>query len=260
MVEIILNAYQELAFPMAMWALFWYIVALVVNRNDFVDAAWGFGFTYVIYWLAHEFQLTNAHALIYVPVYLWGLRLGFYLLWRNIIKSEDPRYAQWRKEWGKHLWWRSLLQIYVLQNLLLLVIALPLAYVAPIDDLKFSPWSIPGLLLWAFGMYWEVLADWQKANFKLERENKGKLMQEGLWAKSRHPNYFGEICIWWGIWAMVLPYSGAWISILSPLTITYLLLRVSGVPMLERMKKENPEYQEYSQKTPAVFPRFFSKS
>jgi len=258
MVEMILEAYLSLLFPMAVWALFWYLLAMLIGRNDLVDVAWGFGFLYIIYWLAHLYPLRGEQILLFFPVAIWAIRLGSYLFVRSLGKSEDKRYAKWRKEWGKQHWWRSFLQIYVLQNVLMLIIAMPLVYVSISGHLDWSLWIIPGLLLWAYGMYWESIADWQKARFKMNPDNKGKICQEGLWSKSRHPNYFGEICIWWGVWLSVMPYHDAWITIISPLLITYLLLKVSGVPMLERKKAKYIDYQQYMRDVPAVFPKALS--
>lgn len=255
MVEVILDAYQGLLFPMVVWAVFWYLVALLVKRDDFVDIAWGLGFIYIIYWLAHQYRLSGPDALVYIPVVFWGFRLSGYLFWRNVAKPEDYRYAQWRKEWGKHHWWRSFLQIYLLQNVLLLIIALPIIYISAFVPHEFGWWIIPGLLLWAIGMYWEGVSDWQKSNFKMDPLNRGKIMKSGLWAYSRHPNYFGEICIWWGIWIIVGPYGQGWVTIISPIVITFLLLKVSGVPKLEEKKSKIIDYQRYMKDTPAVFPK-----
>lgn len=243
---------------MVMWAIFWYLTSLLIVRNDFVDVAWGLGFVNIIYWLAHQYRLGGPQALIFIAVCSWGFRLSGYLLLRSIGKPEDRRYAKWRKEWGKHLWWRSFLQIYVLQNLFMLVIAFPLIYIATLaKNIEWTWWLVPGSIFWFVGMYWESVADWQKTKHKTDPEKKHSLLTSGLWARSRHPNYFGEICIWWGIWLMVVPFGYPWLTIISPITITYLLLRVSGVPMLESAQKLSPERQRYIEEVPAVFPRLF---
>lgn len=241
---------------MGLWVLFWYALAALVNRNDLADVAWGLGFLYIIYWLAHLYPLRGEQILLYFPVIIWGLRLSVYLFFRLLTKKEDRRYAKWRKEWGQQHWWRSFLQIYVLQTLLLMIIALPLIYISVAGHLDWSLWIIPGLLLWSFGMYWESLADWQKARFKMNPKNKGKTCREGLWSKCRHPNYFGEICIWWGIWLSILPYHDAWMTVISPMLITYLLVKVSGVPMLEKNQSLTPDLIQYRRKVPAIIPRF----
>jgi len=239
-----------------MWAMFWYLTSLLMVRNDFVDVAWGLGFIYIIYWLAHQYHLGGPQALIFIAVCAWGFRLSGYLLLRTIGKPEDRRYAKWRQEWGKTLWWRSFLQIYVLQNLFMLLIALPMVYISTFaQEIEWTWWLVPGIVLWCVGMYWETLADWQKSQHKTDPIKKKTLLSTGLWARSRHPNYFGEICVWWGIWLMVAPYGYAWLTVISPITITYLLLRVSGVPMLEKEQKRSPERERYLREVPAVFPK-----
>lgn len=113
-----------------------------------------------------------------------------------------------------------------------------------------------GLLIWAFGFLWEAISDLQLARFKANPSNRGKLMRTGLWRYSRHPNYFGEIVLWWGIFLIALPWERGYWCLFSPVIVTWLLARVSGVPMLEGKYRDNPEYQEYVRTTPALFPFF----
>jgi len=257
MADQIIQSYQVLLLPMLGWVLFWYILSLIIKRNDFVDVAWGLGFVYIAFWVTLDTSPRPLQFVVYGLIALWGLRLAIYLLIRNAKKpEEDWRYLKWRKEWGRNFYWRSFLQVYVLQTLLMMIIAIPIVLVS-ISTTSMSIWMLPGVLLWLIGFYWQVIGDYQLKQFKAKPENKGRFIHTGLWAKSRHPNYFGEICMWWGIWLVILPMPYAWTGVVSPLLITYLLLKVSGVPMLERKYIGNAEFEDYQKRTPAVFPKLF---
>lgn len=245
-------------------SVFWFILSLVAKRNDVADIAWGQGFILIalILTLLHP---ASAHSrLVYTLVIIWGVRLALHIGMRNSQKKEDFRYANWRKEWGSTFYWRSFLQVYLLQGFFMFIIASPLYVLADssyslllIDDIWAMLFPI-GIALWLIGFLWQAIADYQLVQFK-KRKLPGEIMTKGLWKYSRHPNYFGEITMWWGIWILVatLPY-GIW-AIISPLTITYLLAKVSGVPMLEAKYKGNPAFESYKQRTPALFPWFPKK-
>lgn len=144
----------------------------------------------------------------------------------------------------------------MLQGMLLWIIALPIFQI----DYQNAPLlQSTGFGLWLLGFLWEAIADWQLFRFKQQPENVGKVMKGGLWAYSRHPNYFGEIVLWWGIFLYVLSYSNLWIIIWSPITITWLLTRVSGVPMLEKKYRKNSDYQQYIKNSNALIPNLFAK-
>lgn len=256
MVEQIAQAYQGLLLPMLGWVVFWYLLSLILKRNDFVDVAWGLGFVYIIFWQAVHTSPGPFQLIVYGVISLWGFRLAIYLLIRNSKKQEDWRYLNWRKEWGKHFYWRSFLQVYVLQSVLMMIIAMPIIIVS-LSKLELRYTLLPGIILWLTGFYWQSVGDSQLMKFKADPLNNGKFIQNGLWAKSRHPNYFGEICMWWGVWLIILPVPMAWFGIVSPVMITYLLLRVSGVPMLEKKYDGNPQFEAYKAKVPAVFPKIF---
>lgn len=133
------------------------------------------------------------------------------------------------------------------------VIALPLMQRPASEALSWYQWM--GIALWALGFSWEAVADWQLLRFKSDPANKGKIMTSGLWRLSRHPNYFGEIVLWWGLWLLMAP-NGWWLqSLAGPLVVTWLLTRVSGVPMLEEKYSDNPAYQAYARQTPAIIPK-----
>jgi steroid 5-alpha reductase family enzyme len=191
--------------------------------------------------------------LMNLAVTIWGLRLGLHILIRNAGKGEDFRYKAWRDTW-KHFAFRSFFQIFMLQGLFMLVIALPVYVVnsSPLVDL--SVWDLTGMALFLAGFFFEVLGDFQLRIFRKDASNKGKLMTTGLWSITRHPNYFGESLIWWGIAFFALDLPAGWITLISPILLTLLLRFVSGVPMLEKKYEGRPDWEEYKKKTAAFVP------
>jgi len=241
------------------YANFWFIISLIAKRNDIADVAWGLGYVGLCIFLYFSGYRSDLNLLLYVLVTLWGGRLSLHIGIRNGKKKEDFRYSQWRKEWGSNFYWRSYLQVYILQVVLLLVVSIPIVVATQTSEISFTAFTWVGLALWLVGYYWQVVGDRQLNRFKKSKTDKEQVLQTGLWRYSRHPNYFGEIVMWWAIGVIVLPMSYGWIGLISPIVITYLLLYVSGVPMLERRYKGNAAFQKYKEKTPAVFPRLFHK-
>ena len=232
----------------------WFLFSHWKKDYSLVDIAWGLGYVVLATWVCF-FRSEAGHLLLFLMVGLWGLRLGIYLLIRNRRQGEDWRYVKMKKEWGTQVGLHAFFKIFMLQGTLMWIIALPIMQLSFERSIILQ--SI-GFLLWLFGFLWESIADWQLFQFKSDIGNKGKIMTKGLWRYSRHPNYFGEIVLWWGIFLFVIPYSDSWFILLSPITITWLLLRVSGVPMLEKKYKDNKSYQQYVKSTNAVFPNFFA--
>ena len=187
-------------------------------------------------------------------VSIWGLRLAWHITSRNKGKTEDYRYLAWRRQWGKWFYLRSYAQVYLLQGFLLYLIALP---VLAINNSMASPlrWlDLIGLVVWLLGFLFETVGDAQLAQFIKHSANKGKLMQSGLWAYTRHPNYFGEVTLWWGVWITSLSSTSNWLSVLGPLTITLLILKVSGIPLLERKMAKHPDFPAYKRRVSVFFP------
>lgn len=184
----------------------------------------------------------------------WGLRLAWHIGSRNARKTEDYRYAAWRKEWGKWFYPRSYAQVYLLQAFLLFLIATPVLSVHGASPTPLGWLDILGLSVWAFGFAFEIVADAQLTRFLKNPDNRGKLMRDGLWAYSRHPNYFGEVVLWWGMWIISLSVASGWISIIGPLVITFLIVKVSGIPMLEKKMAENPDFADYKRKVSVFIP------
>lgn len=245
-----------------------FVLAQIFKNNSIVDIFWGIGFIVVVAYfvftsnslLERQSILLSKH-LVNLCVTIWGIRLAVYIYSRNKGKGEDWRYINFRKIWSKHHiphWLGAFFQVFMLQGFFMLIVALPIIYVnTTFSGVNFL--TIIGLLIWITGFVFEAVGDHQLAAFKKKEINKGKTMRYGLWKYTRHPNYFGEMLLWWGIWIMSVNFSTpilSLISIISPLTITWLLTRVSGVPLLESKYKDNPEYQEYVRSTPSFFPKF----
>jgi steroid 5-alpha reductase family enzyme len=250
-----MNYYLTLALILFLYMNLWFIISLIKKRNDVADVAWGLGFV-VMAWTS--FFLSDVSLLqgllVGVLVSIWGLRLASHIYTRNKGKAEDYRYLAWRKEWGKYFYLRSYLQVYLLQGFLLFLIVFPVLMINKSLDPGLGWLDFVGLLVWLVGFYFESVGDAQLARFIKDPANKGKLMQSGLWALTRHPNYFGEVTQWWGIWLIALSVSGGLLSIIGPLTITFLILKVSGIPMLEKKMIEHPDFAEYKRKTSMFIP------
>jgi steroid 5-alpha reductase family enzyme len=197
--------------------------------------------------------------LLVVLILIWGLRLSFYILSRNRGKKEDFRYAQWRRDWGRFWIIRSFVQVFMLQAFFLLTIVYPLLMVSQSTFTSFTLLDLVGVALWLLGFLFQALGDYQKSAFKKNSANKGKIMQSGLWRYSRHPNYFGESAMWWGIFIITLNIKHGIYAIFSPAIITFLLLFVSGIPLLEKRYKNNADFQDYKKRTSAFIPWFPKK-
>ena len=185
---------------------------------------------------------------------VWGVRLFWHIFQRNKNKDEDYRYKKWRESWGRLFYIRSYLQVFILQGVLLYIIILPALLINREGGEGISYFTIVGVLIWAVGFFFEVIGDAQLARFLKDKKNKGKLMEEGLWKYTRHPNYFGEVLCWWGIFIVAVPVTGGLLSIVSPLTITFLIFKVSGIPLLERKMAEHPDFEEYSKRVSIFIP------
>ena len=233
----------------------WFVISLVKKRNDVADVAWGLGFV-LLAWVSLYLSGASGQRelMVCLLVSIWGLRLAWHIYGRNTGKGEDYRYQIWRKEWGKSFYLRSYLQVYLLQGALLFIIVLPVLLINKNSEAPLGLIDYIGLSVWVFGFYFEAIGDAQLARFTKDPANKGKLMQSGLWAYTRHPNYFGEVALWWGIWLIALAVPNGVFTIVGPLTITFLILYVSGIPMLEIKLEENPEFAEYKRRTSKFLP------
>ncbi|MCA9263909.1 MAG: DUF1295 domain-containing protein [Planctomycetales bacterium] len=232
-----------------------------IRRRDtgIVDPFWGTGFVVVAWTTAFQWWRLGheVHRLGWLLVALttaWGLRLSLYLLWRNWGEGEDRRYAQMRQHHGERFWWVSFFTVFALQGLILWVVSWPIQ--AGIASTGFTvSWAAGvGGIVWTIGIFFEAVGDWQMARFKARPDTEGQVMHRGLWQYTRHPNYFGDFCVWWGIY-LVACDAGAWWTVVSPLLMSFLLTRVSGVTLLETdISERRPAYREYRRRTNAFFP------
>ena len=246
-----MNNFLVILFVIFAFANVCFIISLIKKRNDIADVAWGIGFIIVAWtaFLLNEFSVRGL--LVNMLVTIWGFRLAFHIWSRHRGKAEDFRYKAWRESWGKTFLIRSYLQVFILQGFFLFVISLPIIFVNQLNT-AFTIFDIIGVTVWTTGFLFEAIADFQLSKFTENTANKGKIIQTGLWKYSRHPNYFGEVVLWWGIFLFALPF-GLW-TIISPLTITILILFVSGIPLLEKKYENNTEFAEYKKRTSVFFP------
>ena len=191
--------------------------------------------------------------LVLAMVSVWAIRLSAHITLRNHGKPEDHRYQAIRRNNEPHFWLKSLYIVFGLQAVLAWVVSLP-AVAAAASPAPLGWLDLTAVLLWATGMFFEVVGDWQLRQFQRKRKSAGEVLDQGLWRYTRHPNYFGEALLWWGIWLTALS-AGAWWSVISPLMMTWLLLRVSGVALLEKdIAERRPAYRDYIERTSAFLP------
>ena len=247
---------------LGLMTLLW-AASLLLRDSSIVDIFWGLGFV-ISTWFYFAFTpegYAGRKWLVSLMATLWGLRLSIYLLYRNWGKGEDYRYQRWRQQAGRAWWWQSYLRVFLLQGLLLWLISSPLLAAQVSPNPRHLTWlDVAGLAVWESGFVFEVVGDWQLARFKANHANRGKLYKSGLWRYTRHPNYFGDALQWWGFYLVAAAASGGWLTVFSPILMTFLLTRVSGVAMLERdLVHSKPGYQEYVANTNAFIPWFPGK-
>ena len=235
-----------------------FFLSLIIKRNDIADIAWGTGI--IIVGLV-GYALRSVHAtttsIVLLLVVAWGVRLTLRIFLRNIKKGEDARYRVWRETWGEWFYLRSYFQVYVLQGLLMIVVGYPLLHLSVFAQPGISlPFVFGGSLVWALGFFFEGVGDCQLDTFIASKPAKDAVLRTGLWRYTRHPNYFGEVTAWWGIWIILLSIPYGIFAIVSPLMITFLILKVSGIPMLEKRFEGNPNFEAYKKTTNAFFPWF----
>jgi steroid 5-alpha reductase family enzyme len=246
---------QGLLLILSLLTTLW-IISLIMKDASIIDSFWGLGFAilaWFYYFKTPDNQSFRALVLC-VLVTLWGVRLALHIYIRNHGQGEDYRYQAMRAEHGKSFWWISYLRVYLLQGFLLWIIAVPLlvGQISYENNLQLTDYL--GIIIWTVGFVFEAIGDWQLVQFKNNPENKGKVMNTGLWKYTRHPNYFGDAFLWWGYYLFTFSAEGYW-TIFSPILMTFLLMRVSGVSLLEKKLVETkPQYLDYAKNTPAFFP------
>jgi len=235
-----------------------YGVGQVKGDYSVVDIGWGFGFVLVgILSLVLAPELTFRGIFAVSLVTLWGLRLGIHILRRNWGKPEDYRYTEMRENWGGNAAFNSFFRIFMLQGVLMLSISYPLILINYFPKSSLTLLDLFGGLIFLIGFEFEAIGDYQLAQFIKNRKSEdNRIMTDGLWKYTRHPNYFGEALLWWGIFLFAVPVKFGWLAVFSPIIIDFLLLKVSGVPPLEERYKDDEDYQEYASRTNKFFPWF----
>lgn len=235
-----------------------WLISLARRDASIIDPVWGLGFV-IVAWLAWSLHApTHQRALLLVGLTTaWGIRLSLFLLWRNWGQPEDRRYAAMRQRHGERFAWVSLWTVFLLQGVLLCFVSLPVQVAVVINAAQsLGPLDAMGVGIWGIGLFFEAVGDWQLARFRADRTQAGRIMDRGLWRFTRHPNYFGDFCVWWGLYIVAVA-GGAWWTVISPLLMSVLLMKISGVSLLERtLAERRPGYASYQARTNAFFPWF----
>jgi steroid 5-alpha reductase family enzyme len=254
--------FQALPVILILMTILW-VISIIARNVSIVDLFWGVGFviTAAFYYLKTD-GFEPRKIILVTLVTIWGLRLSIYLAWRNRGKEEDFRYREFRKKYGEsRYWWISFFQTFLVQGILMWLISAPLLGAqyygnnSPVGILDFS-----GIAFWIIGFSFETGGDFQLARFRADPSNKGKVLDHGFWRYTRHPNYFGDSSVWWG-YALICIASGIYLPVMGSILMTALIIKVSGVALLEKtLKDQKPQYRDYIEKTSAFIPWFPKKS
>jgi steroid 5-alpha reductase family enzyme len=233
-----------------------WLVSLLVKNSSIVDMWWGPGL--LLIGATYKFTSTGAHnrsTLVLWLLAIWALRLAWHIGARNIGHGEDFRYAKWRRERGASWWWFSYFKVFVLQAVIAWIVAIPLFYaMTRPEPVHFTVWDGAAVIVFAIGFCFEVIGDEQLRRFKNNPANKGRVLDTGLWRYTRHPNYFGEAVMWWGF-GLFSVAAGGYAGLIGPAIMTFLLIRVSGVALLEQtLMDAKPGYRDYVLSTSAFLP------
>ena len=251
------NAMLIAAFTIAAVMVTTWIISLIIKNASIVDIVWGAGFAVTSWVLAATVDGNSGRQLLLaVMVGLWGMRLALYLAKRNIGHGEDWRYKAMRKKKGKNFGVISLVTVFGLQGVLMWTVSLPVILGNADNSPGVGPIAVMGIMLWLVGLTFEAVGDYQLTKFKKDPSNATKVMDKGLWSLTRHPNYFGDALLWWGIGIVGAETGSGIFGLVGPLVMTFFLLKVSGVPMLERsLSRRREGYADYVAKTSGFIPR-----
>lgn len=240
-----------------LWLTVVWVISLLKRDASIMDIAYGFLMLGAPWWLyQHLGAPAHTAGLLLLGLATIGFgRYALYILWRNLPHGEDPRYARWRERSGSRWWWWSYFQIFLLQGVVLWVWAVPLTFgLLAVGDI--GALQVAAALVWAVGFVFEAGGDWQLARFKRLRKDRSQLLDTGLWSLTRHPNYFGQTCMWWGYGLFALAHPWGWLSVLPLAYITWFMNKGSATSLMERhMVRTKPGYAEYCDRVPAFFPR-----
>ncbi len=236
------------------FGIFGWLYSLYADDVSIVDSMWPMMFLLASGWyFVSDLPEGPRAMLLLVMVTVWALRLAAHITWRNRGEAEDKRYQEIRQNNEPHFRFKSIYIVFGLQAVLAWFISLPLL-AATTGSRPLGVLDLLAAMLWAIGLFFEAVGDYQLAKFRSDPDNQGKVLQSGLWRLTRHPNYFGDFCVWWGFYLFAVA-AGGWWSILSPLLMSFLLLKVSGVALLEKdIAERRPKYADYIERTNAFFP------
>ncbi|MBY9014993.1 MAG: DUF1295 domain-containing protein [Candidatus Lokiarchaeota archaeon] len=237
-----------------------FIVGTLKKDNSIIDIFYGLGYL-VLIWisliLSYDFSLRKI--IISICVSIWGLRLAIYVMIRNWGKPEDYRYQAIRRKMGDKAILKSFYRIYLFQGLIIFLVGFPELFA----NLSINPilnWlDIVGIVLWITGFYFEMIGDYQLRKFLKNPENKGKVMDQGLWKYTQHPNYFGEVLMWWSLYLLVINVPYGFFTIFGPIIINFMIIKVSGVRLLNKRFEKDDKYADYKKRTSAFIPWFQKK-
>ncbi|MDO8336307.1 MAG: DUF1295 domain-containing protein [Candidatus Saccharibacteria bacterium] len=236
-----------------------FLLGRKMKRYDIIDAAWGPTFIVVAltsFFISYQTtHYLNVCMLVVLLVIIWGGRLSWHI-GRRILNSssEDPRYTELRKNWKGNVGFNVYFRVYIVQAILATTICIPVIHINLFNGSAWTIFTWIGLVIWCIGFIFEVIGDSQLKKFVSNKNNRGKIMQSGLWRYSRHPNYFGEITQWWGIGIIAIGVMPWWVGLIGPLTITFLILYISGIPPSEKRFEGRAGWSEYKAKTSVLVP------
>ncbi|KKU88728.1 MAG: hypothetical protein UY18_C0009G0015 [Microgenomates group bacterium GW2011_GWF2_47_9] len=232
-----------------------YLLAVLKRDNSIVDSIWGLGFILASMVSLSYSDFGPRNLLVFLLISLWGARLSIHISARTKESQEDFRYKRWREEWGNYWVIRSFIEIYLFQWFTLQLVAIPIFLLNTSPSSALTVLDALGILIWFFGFIFETVGDHQLTKFRSNPKNKLKIITSGLWRYTRHPNYFGEATLWWGIALIAFAQSHNLLAFVGPLTINFLLIKVSGIPLLEEKLRGRVGWKEYASRTSPFFPR-----
>ncbi|GAC1499526.1 MAG: DUF1295 domain-containing protein [Candidatus Saccharimonadales bacterium] len=241
------------AVSLLLYMTMWFMFAKSRKRLDSIDTAWGLGFVVVALVVLAQVP-TKRTSLVALLVSIWGIRLAAHI-WRRSVrrKNEDPRYLELSSKWKDHYWRRAYTSLFLLQGSLIWIVSLPIVLTAGTIKPELSWLSLLGSAIWLVGFSIESIADRQLANY-LKVQDRPKVLSSGLWHYSRHPNYFGELTQWWGIGIIGLQANFGYVGLIGPLVLSILIIKISGIPPIEKRRSKDFEYRQYQRTTNAIIP------
>lgn len=235
-----------------------FLVAKKTNKLSIIDSFWSLSFMVIAVYSWIFGNRNIAGSFVTILVLIWGIRLASHISFRNLGKKEDYRYQQMREKW-RNVWLTAYFKVFMVQGVLMLSIGYPIILINEWEGNQLNIFMYVGFLIWLIGYAFESIGDLQLKKFLEKRTDPKDVMTTGLWAYTRHPNYFGEVTMWWGIFIIIFSITGWWYTIFSPIVITFLILKVSGVPLLEAKYDGRPAFEEYKKRTNKFFPWFPKK-